>query len=73
MKWFYHVFVYLKATCFQKQWYGFSQAQEVVTSWDTGVHTDILTNIGIKSVSIPADFVSINNAAPVRGFEKSSL
>ncbi|XP_017781727.1 PREDICTED: probable 2-oxoglutarate dehydrogenase E1 component DHKTD1 homolog, mitochondrial [Nicrophorus vespilloides] len=41
---------------FQKQWTGFSQAQHVVTTWDTGISEDLLQYIGTKSVTYPQHF-----------------
>ncbi|EFA05916.2 probable 2-oxoglutarate dehydrogenase E1 component DHKTD1 homolog, mitochondrial [Tribolium castaneum] len=41
---------------FKKQWEGFSQADEAITTWDTGIHLDLLTYIGSKSVQFPEHF-----------------
>jgi hypothetical protein len=43
---------------FKKQWEGLTQAEDTVTTWDTGIHLDLLTFIGSKSVKFPKDFVS---------------
>jgi probable 2-oxoglutarate dehydrogenase E1 component DHKTD1 len=41
---------------FKKQWEGLTQAEDTVTTWDTGIHLDLLTFIGSKSVKFPKDF-----------------
>ncbi|RZC41620.1 2-oxoglutarate dehydrogenase E1 component DHKTD1 -like protein, mitochondrial, partial [Asbolus verrucosus] len=41
---------------FKNQWEGFCQAEELVTTWDTGIHLDLLTYIGSKSVKYPEHF-----------------
>ncbi len=41
----------------QKQWNGLIQAQEEITTWDTGVDIPLLQYIGVKSVQYPNDFV----------------
>lgn len=41
---------------FTKQWYGINQASHQVTSWDTGLSTEILRYIGMKSVQYPDNF-----------------
>ncbi|CAG9821051.1 unnamed protein product [Phaedon cochleariae] len=43
-------------THFKRQWEGFSQADEAVTTWDTGIDLDMMTFIGSKSVKCPANF-----------------
>lgn len=42
---------------FKKQWEGIAQAEEAITTWDSGVATDLLTEIGRKSVTYPKSFV----------------
>lgn len=42
---------------FKKQWEGIVQAEEVITTWDTGYDTNLLTEIGRKSVTYPKSFV----------------
>lgn len=42
--------------CFQKQWSGYDQAQNRVTTWDTGVHLELLKLIAQKSVTFPDEF-----------------
>lgn len=42
--------------CFKRQWEGFEQAQEAVTTWDTGLDSELLTLVGTKSVSYPGNF-----------------
>lgn len=42
----------------QAQWNGLIQAQEEITTWDTGVDIPLLQYIGVKSVHYPTDFVS---------------
>lgn len=42
--------------CFKDQWKDYNQAQDIITTWDTGVHSDLLSMIGQKSVEYPADF-----------------
>ncbi|XP_060070880.1 2-oxoadipate dehydrogenase complex component E1-like [Ylistrum balloti] len=39
----------------QQQWSGLVQASDSVTTWDTGVASDILKFVGAKSVDIPSD------------------
>ncbi|CAG9863171.1 unnamed protein product [Phyllotreta striolata] len=41
---------------FKKQWDGFSQAGEVITTWDTGIDMDLMTFVGTKSVQVPKNF-----------------
>ncbi|CAH1993411.1 unnamed protein product [Acanthoscelides obtectus] len=41
---------------FKNNWDGYSQAEDAVTTWDTGVDTDLLTFVGSKSVQYPNDF-----------------
>lgn len=36
-----------------KQWNGYFQATNAITHWNTGVNTDLLKFIGVKSVEIP--------------------
>ena len=41
------------------QWSGLVQASDdTVSLWDTGMPADILKFVGVKSVEVPADFVS---------------
>ncbi|OXA42749.1 hypothetical protein Fcan01_22563 [Folsomia candida] len=40
----------------QAQWNGLIQAQEEITTWDTGVDIPLLQYIGVKSVHYPTDF-----------------
>ncbi|KAK5647733.1 hypothetical protein RI129_002625 [Pyrocoelia pectoralis] len=42
--------------CFKNQWQDYNQAQEIITTWDTGVHSGLLSMIGNKSVEYPTDF-----------------
>lgn len=42
---------------FKKQWEGFAQAEEVITTWDSGLSADLLAEIGRKSVTYPKSFV----------------
>ncbi|KAJ8962790.1 hypothetical protein NQ318_001189 [Aromia moschata] len=41
---------------FKKQWEGFVQPEEVVTTWDTGIDVDLMTFVGSKSVKCPENF-----------------
>ncbi|KAF5299098.1 hypothetical protein FQR65_LT09456 [Abscondita terminalis] len=41
---------------FQKQWKDYVQAQDLITTWDTGVHPQLLTTVGNKSVAYPEGF-----------------
>lgn len=41
---------------FKKQWEGYSQPGDVITTWDTGIDTDMMTFIGTKSVRVPENF-----------------
>ncbi|KAF2897265.1 hypothetical protein ILUMI_08905 [Ignelater luminosus] len=45
-----------EAPCFQRQWEGFEQAQETVTTWNTGLDSELLALIGTRSVSYPTNF-----------------
>nr|CAI5846988.1 unnamed protein product [Callosobruchus analis] len=40
---------------FKNNWDGYSQAEEAVTTWDTGVDTSLLAFVGNKSVDYPND------------------
>lgn len=42
--------------CFKRQWTGFTQAPDAVTTWDTGVDTNTLMHVALKSVEYPSDF-----------------
>lgn len=42
---------------YKKQWEGIVQAEEVITTWDTGYDTNQLAEIGRKSVTYPRSFV----------------
>lgn len=42
---------------YKKQWEGIVQAEEVITTWDTGYDTNLLAEIGRKSVTYPRSFV----------------
>lgn len=44
---------------FKKQWEGIQQAEEVITTWDTGLDAGLLAEIGRKSVTYPKSFVSV--------------
>lgn len=46
---------------FKKQWEGISQAEAVITTWDTGLDTNLLAEIGKKSVTYPRSFVRLPN------------
>ncbi|XP_060528798.1 probable 2-oxoglutarate dehydrogenase E1 component DHKTD1 homolog, mitochondrial [Cylas formicarius] len=41
---------------FQHQWAGISQPENAITTWDTGVDTELLAFVGEKSVAVPEDF-----------------
>ncbi|KAG5879110.1 hypothetical protein JTB14_031658 [Gonioctena quinquepunctata] len=41
---------------FKKQWEGYSQPAEAITTWDTGIDMDLMTFIGSKSVKYPTNF-----------------
>lgn len=43
---------------FSKQWKGFVQAPKELTTWDTGVEWNLLSNVGRASVHVPDDFVN---------------
>ncbi|XP_075224573.1 putative 2-oxoadipate dehydrogenase complex component E1 homolog isoform X2 [Lycorma delicatula] len=40
----------------KRQWTGYSQAPNAITTWNTGVQIDLLQHIGHKSVSVPENF-----------------
>lgn len=42
--------------CFTKQWTGFKQASPEISTWDTGLETNLLSYIGRKSVNYPSGF-----------------
>lgn len=42
--------------CFKRQWVGFEQASDSVTTWDTGVDPSILVHVANKSIEYPDDF-----------------
>lgn len=53
---------YISLFIFQEEylkgkWSGYSQAPNAITTWNTGVETDLLEYIGQKSVSVPENFV----------------
>ncbi|CAH0552068.1 unnamed protein product [Brassicogethes aeneus] len=41
---------------YKKQWEGITQAEESITTWDTGIDFDLMTFIGEKSVKTPEIF-----------------
>ncbi|XP_072390539.1 probable 2-oxoadipate dehydrogenase complex component E1 homolog isoform X1 [Diabrotica undecimpunctata] len=45
-----------KDVYFKKQWEGMSQPGEVISTWDTGIDTDLMTLVGNASVKIPNNF-----------------
>ncbi|KAI4467524.1 2-oxoglutarate dehydrogenase [Holotrichia oblita] len=45
-----------KDPCFKRQWEGYQQAKEVVTTWTTGLDVSLLKHIGIKSATYPQNF-----------------
>lgn len=48
---------------FKNRWEGIKQAEEVITTWDTGFSPELLSEIGRKSVTYPKSFVSVRPAA----------
>ncbi|CAK1579593.1 unnamed protein product [Parnassius mnemosyne] len=45
-----------EVTYYQDQWTGMSAAPKAVETWDTGVNTDLLKQVGFASVSAPNGF-----------------
>lgn len=46
-------------TYYQEQWARMTAAPQAVETWDTGVNTELLKQIGIASVTAPPGFVSV--------------
>ncbi|GJQ76322.1 hypothetical protein Trydic_g2045 [Trypoxylus dichotomus] len=42
--------------CFKRQWEGYQQAKEVITTWTTGLNLSLLKHIGVRSVTYPENF-----------------
>ncbi|XP_076267795.1 putative 2-oxoadipate dehydrogenase complex component E1 homolog [Rhynchophorus ferrugineus] len=41
---------------FKEQWQNISQPDEAITIWDTGIASDVMTFVGLKSVHYPSNF-----------------
>ncbi|KAJ8964681.1 hypothetical protein NQ314_004713, partial [Rhamnusium bicolor] len=41
---------------FKKQWEGFIQPEDVITTWDSGIDIDLMKFVGSKSVQYPENF-----------------